>query len=89
VLGEATVLMRATVLEMMMFVRATVLGGAWCSEVGPESVGDMGSRNRIGTGGCEKSSSSCKHIYMYILRAAAFSSYTARGFLCDRVLIKI
>jgi hypothetical protein len=98
VLGEATVLIRATLLEMMMFVRATVLGeatvlkrmcivvtvleatvlseatvlermcigvtvleatvlsGAWYTEVDPESVGDMDSRNRTGTGRCEKSS---------------------------------
>jgi hypothetical protein len=83
VLGVATVLVEAsmivgarvlermcigaTVLKATVVMGATVLGGAWCSEVDSESVGDMDSRNRIGTGRCEKSSSNFKHIYMYIL----------------------
>jgi hypothetical protein len=46
-LMEASVIDGATVLvETTMIVGATVLGGAWCSEVDPQSVGDMGLRNR-------------------------------------------
>jgi hypothetical protein len=85
VLGEATVFVEAsvivgaTVLERMFVgatvLEATVLGGAWCSEVDAESVGDMGSCNRTGTGRCEKS---CKHIYMYILRAPIFLTVADR-----------
>jgi hypothetical protein len=73
-----------------------------CSEVDPESVGNMDLRNRTGTGTCEKSSSNCKHIYMYILRASSYChqvrwlfSPSAEGFFTpsrfnkDLILVKI
>jgi hypothetical protein len=67
--------LRARVLEAMELVGVTVLGGARCSVVNPESLGNMGSRNMIGIGRCEKSSSNC----IYILRPFTFLTVIACG----------
>jgi hypothetical protein len=72
VLVEASVIVGATVLEATVLVKATVLGRASCSEVDPESVDDMDSRNMTSAGRCEKSSSNCKHTFLIVIACDGF-----------------
>jgi hypothetical protein len=74
----ATVLVEASVIVELQCSRGCVLE-LRCWKVDPESVGDVDSRNRTGAGRCEKSSSNCKHICMYILRAYSFLIFIACG----------